>query len=326
MVFYGEVDSLNQLFKVNLNTLETEQLTYHPNQIRGEIVSPIHNEVFYQSEDSVYATNIDTKSTRLIFVFPDNFTSTITTINADGTFLAGSQAGPGKRAIYEKFPSKGDYFTRIHAAKIKHTLYTINVETRELKKIHSENAWLNHVQFSPTDPNLLMYDHEGPWHLVDRIWTINMQTGIYQLIHKRTMDMEIAGHEFFSRDGNTIWYDLQLPRGKTFYLAGLNMKTGAQTRYKMKRDEWSIHFNISPDQQLFAGDGGDSTQVARAADGRWLYLFEPNGDSLVSEKLVNMQTHGYRPLEPNVHFSPDGKWVIFRSDLDGELNVYAVEL
>jgi len=138
--------------------------------------------------------------------------------------------------------------------------------------------------------------------------------------------MEIAGHEFFSRDGNTIWYDLHLPRGKTFYMAGLNMKTGAQTRYKMKRDEWSIHFNISPDQQLFAGDGGDSTQVARAADGRWLYLFEPIGDSLVSKKLVNMQTHGYRPLEPNVHFSPDGKWVIFRSDLDGELNVYAVEL
>jgi len=50
------------------------------------------------------------------------------------------------------------------------------------------------------------------------------------------------------------------------------------------------------------------------------------GDSLKSEKLVNMKTHGYRPLEPNVHFSPDGKWVIFRSDLDGELNVYAVEL
>ena len=145
-------------------------------------------------------------------------------------------------------------------------------------------------------------------------------------MHKRTMDMEIAGHEFFSRDGNTIWYDLQLPRGKTFYLTGMNMKTGEQTRYRMKRDEWSIHFNISPDQQLFAGDGGDSTQVSRATDGRWLYLFKPSGDTLLSKKLVNMQTHGYRPLEPNVHFSPDGKWVIFRSDLDGELNVYAVKL
>ena len=28
------------------------------------------------------------------------------------------------------------------------------------------------------------------------------------------MNMEIAGHEFFSADGRTIWYDLQTPRGE----------------------------------------------------------------------------------------------------------------
>jgi len=266
MVFYSEVDSLRQLFSVNLKTLEAEQLTYHPNQIRGEILSQISREVFYQSKDSIYATNIDTKSTKLIFVFPEDFKSNITTLNSNATYLAGSHADPEKRTIYKKFPSKGDYFTRIHEAKIKHTLFTINVKTGELNKLYSEKAWLNHVQFSPTDPSILMYDHEGPWHLVDRIWTINIQTNDTQLMHKRTMDMEIAGHEFFSRDGNTIWYDLQLPRGKTFYLARVNIKTGEQAMYAMKRNEWSIHFNISPDQELFAGDGGDSTQVAHATD------------------------------------------------------------
>jgi oligogalacturonide lyase len=38
--------------------------------------------------------------------------------------------------------------------------------------IVASNDWLNHVQFSPTDPGLIMYCHEGPWHEVDRIWTI----------------------------------------------------------------------------------------------------------------------------------------------------------
>ena len=33
-------------------------------------------------------------------------------------------------------------------------------------------AWLNHLQFSPTDPNLLLYCHEGTWHEVDRVWVI----------------------------------------------------------------------------------------------------------------------------------------------------------
>jgi hypothetical protein len=72
-----------------------------------------------------------------------------------------------------------------------------NVKTGTLKKIYSENAWFNHIQFSPVDPDLLMFCHEGPWHKVDRIWTINVNGGYPVLMHKRTMDMEIAGHEFF---------------------------------------------------------------------------------------------------------------------------------
>jgi oligogalacturonide lyase len=324
MVFYGVTDSLRQLFTVNLSTLEINQITNHRGRIQGEIVGPKRKEIFYQIRDSVFAANAITKERRLIFVFPESFQGRITTINADETLLAGTRASPAKDSIYRLHPDKGSYFTRIYEAKIPHTLFTLNIETGELKKLYSERAWLNHVQFSPTDPNLLMYDHEGPWHLVDRIWTIDVTTGKNRLMHERTMPMEIAGHEFFSRDGNTIWYDLQMPRGQTFFLAGVNLDTNQKTVYKLHRNEWSIHFNISPDQSRFAGDGGDSTQVAHAPDGRWIYLFTPSGDSLISEKLVNMKHNGYRPLEPNPHFSPDGNSIIFRSDLDGTEHIYAV--
>ena len=36
------------------------------------------------------------------------------------------------------------------------------------------------------------------------------------LMHKRTVEGEIAGHEFFSPDGKKIWFDLQMPRSVTF--------------------------------------------------------------------------------------------------------------
>nr|WP_236977557.1 oligogalacturonate lyase family protein [Membranihabitans maritimus] len=199
------------------------------------------------------------------------------------------------------------------------------METDQLDKIHTENTWLGHVQFSPKDPDLLMFCHEGPWHKVDRIWTIDIPTGETQLMHHRTMDMEIAGHEFFSRDGKTIWFDLQQPRGKSFYLAGTNVEDGTTKKYTIKRNEWSIHYNIPPSQQLFCGDGGDPSQVANAKDGMWIYLFIPKGNQLQSHKLVNMKNHNY-DLEPNVHFSPDGKWVIFRADFDGKSNIYGVVL
>ena len=99
--------------------------------------------------------------------------------------------------------------------------FTINIETGELKQIHKENTWLGHIQFVPQNPNMLMFCHEGPWHKLDRMWTIDIKTSAVKLMHKRSVDMEIAGHEFPSWDGKTIWFDLQIPKGQTFYLAAL---------------------------------------------------------------------------------------------------------
>ena len=240
-------------------------------------------------------------------------------------YLAGAWSSDAEKEIFRKNPGKSSYFNLIYEAKLPRTLFTINVKNGQLVKLFSDSAWLNHVQFSNTDPKLLMFCHEGPWHKVDRIWTINIDTKAVKLMHKRTMDMEIAGHEWFSPDGKTIWFDLQQPRSVTFFVAGADVKTGVEKKYSVTRDEWSIHFNTSPDQKLFCGDGGDPGQVAKANDGRWIYLFKPDGDKLKSSKLVNMKNHNYK-LEPNVHFSPDGKWVIFRANFEGNTDVYAVEL
>jgi oligogalacturonide lyase len=106
---------------------------------------------------------------------------------------------------------------------------------------------------------------------------------------------------------------------------GHHLKTGNKTKYQLQRDEWSIHFNSTKDNKLFCGDGADSSQVAKAKNGQWVYLFRPDGDHFKSEKLVNMQFHNYK-LEPNVHFSPDEKWVIFRANFEGNSQVYAVEV
>ena len=137
---------------------------------------------------------------------------------------------------------------------------------------------------------------------------------------------KLQGMNFGVATEKTIWYDLQIPRGETFFLAGHYVDDKSKEKFKLKRDEWSIHFNISPDQQSFCGDGGDSSQVARAKNGYWIYHFTVKGDQLQSKKLVNMCRHHYRRLEPNVHFSPDGKWIIFRANFEGQNQIYAVEV
>jgi oligogalacturonide lyase len=303
--------------------------------------------VYYLRDGAVFSTNVDTGVTRKIADLPGR--GTIATVNADETLLAGTyiegdgQDYQGNRAqqthSLEQPRSKGQMMEERWAARLPMGLFTVNVQTGEIRTIHRANDWLNHLLFSPADPTLLMFCHEGPWHKVDRIWTIRTDGSQLTKIHTRTMAMEIFGHEFWSADGKTIWYDLQTPRGEDFWLAGYRVDTGQRTWYHLQRNEWSIHFNVTRDGTLFCGDGGDPGQVARAPDGQWIYLFRPElvpnrgiddpgfvrPGVLRAERLVNMKRHQYR-LEPNVSFTPDQKWVVFRSNMFGPTYVFAVEV
>jgi oligogalacturonide lyase len=312
--------------------------------------------VFYLRDNAAWWTHIDTGESRKIADLPRR--GSIATVNADETLLAGtyiegdgrdynnqrpptpSPASPAPQGHSLEQPrNKGQMMEERWAARLPMGLFTMNVQTGEVKTIHRANDWLNHLLFSPADPSLLMFCHEGPWHKVDRIWTIRADGTQLRKIHSRTMAMEIWGHEFWSADGKTIWYDLQTPRGEVFWLASYDIATARRAWYHLQRDEWSIHFNVSRDGTLFCGDGGDPGQVARAANGRWIYLFRPelipnrglDDPSFVqpgvlrAEKLVNMAKHDYR-LEPNVSFTPDQKWVVFRSNLFGPTYVFAVEV
>jgi oligogalacturonide lyase len=306
--------------------------------------------VFYLRDGEAFWTNVDSGETRRIGALPRR--GSISTVNADETLLAGTyiegdgqdyggaRTRPNQQGHSLDQPrNKGQMMEERWAARLPMALYTLNVETGETKVIHKANDWLNHLLFSPTDPTRLMFCHEGPWHKVDRIWTMRTDGSQVKKIHTRTMAMEIFGHEFWSADGKTIWYDLQIPRGEDFWLAAYQVDTGERTWYHLQRNEWSIHFNVSKDGKLFCGDGGDPGQVARAPDGQWIYLFRPElipnrglqdksfvqPGVLRAEKLVNMSKHQYR-LEPNVSFTPDQKWVVFRSNMFGETYVFAVEV
>ncbi len=307
--------------------------------------------VYYVKDGAAWWADIDSGATHRIGALPPR--GSVTTVNADETLLAGTYiegtagqdyggqrlAGGAQVHALDQPKNKGQMMEERWAARLPMAMFTMNVNTGDIRVIHRSHDWLNHLLFSPADPTLLMFCHEGPWHKVDRIWTIRTDGTHLTKVHTRTMAMEIFGHEFWSADGKTIWYDLQTPRGEDFWVAGYNVETHGRTWYHLQRNEWSIHFNVSRDGKLFCGDGGDPGQVAHAPDGEWIYLFEPEliqnrgvqnagfvqPGVFRTEKLVNMSRHQYR-LEPNVSFTPDGKWVVFRSNMFGPTYVFAAEV
>jgi oligogalacturonide lyase len=229
-------------------------------------------------------------------------------------------------------------------------LVATDVKTGTARTIHYSTEWLNHLQASPADPSRLLFCHEGTWHQVDRVWTMRTDGRELKLMHKRTMLHEIAGHEFFNHDGKWVWYDLQTPRSKEFWLAGVNVESGERIRYPIARENWSVHYNISRDGVLFAGDGGGPGSVANLTplperktlnppgNRQGIFLFTPTDapfetirvggepvkiGKLAVRKLVDLSKHDYR-LEPNVTITPDNRWIVFRSNMHGPTHVYAV--
>jgi oligogalacturonide lyase len=369
------------LATVNLKTRAVELVApgvrYGPGSSSSIEVGRKTPTVYYEKNEDgqtvIYATDMDTKATRVVSKL--GFTGDFGGVNADETLIIGKCTAPGgvggqgpgtitnqsQAQIQAQLPSASPSATTNAPAPGRRggrgggggralQFFAVDVKTGAVRTFMPMTDNLNHDQCSPTDPSLILYCHEGAWDQVDRIWTIRTDGTGNRLMHPRTMPMEIAGHEFFGYDGETVWYDLQTPKSGVFWLAGVNVQTGERIRYPLERSQWSVHYNQSHDGKLFAGDGGgpngvsnrhpDGTHFDPPANGQWLYLFTPrpgqmdtmkvgNDDVKIGkfdvEKLVDLSKHNYT-LEPNLTFTPDNKWIVFRSNIQGGSQVYAVEI
>jgi oligogalacturonide lyase len=339
-----------------ISTIDLETRKVEPivrGRVRVLVTGRKTGDVYYLRDGAVWAATLDTHEARRVAALPEGLRSGNVAVNADETVIVGVAVDPDGEAKPRATPSGGRErgLAGRWAAGLPMVMYTVEVASGATEIIHRSNDWLNHLQCSPTDPNQILFCHEGPWHYVDRVWLIRTDGSDLRLVHPRTMDMEIAGHEFFSNDGKTIWYDLQTPRSLVFWLAAYDIESGSRTWYHHERQQWSVHYNISPDGSLVAGDGGGPDSVANMTpsrtrldppgNGQWIYLFRPELIAmkglaekaakqvkigvLRAERLVDMSQHDYE-LEPNVMFTPDGKWIVFRSNMHGPTHTYAVEV
>jgi len=342
----GTQNDIKQMYAVNLRTLKVRQVTREKQGVSTEIVCPATRQLFFQRNDSIFSCSVDNGKVRLIARLPEGKTGHISCVNCDGTRLAGTFNNPEEARILREHPKKSEFFSLIFEAHLEKTIFTIDTQTGEFTNVWTDNAWLNHLQFSPTDPYRLLFCHEGHWHKVDRIWNIDIRTHEPVLMHKRTVYREIAGHEWFGAGGRYLYFDLQKPRSTTFYVGKVDVETLHEEIFPVIRDAWAVHYTTAWDETFMAGDGGSKNSVAHSNRDQWIYRYDFPGthrslggaipdsqdslytivcDSLHVERLVNMKNHNYN-LEPNVHFSPDNRFVIFRANFEGYDNIYAVEL
>jgi oligogalacturonide lyase len=337
MVFMGWSEKGRNAFTVDLKTLAVRQITTINTGF--EVLAPKSRRLYYMSGDSVYTTHLDTLETREIAKVPHHYTwGRGFSINSDETMLTACYCLGEDKYYTSKMPRK-QWIREIWNAKLPNAMYTIDVQSGKINEFFHENEWLGHVQCSPTDPTLIEFCREGPGHDLDRMWMIRSDGSGLCKLHDKKYPRELQTHEFWAPDGSKIWCDFQTPGWPAriapfmeavtcpkFYLASIDARTRELKRYPYKMRYASRHFNISPDQTMFCGDG-EGGNFRLCLSGKWIFLFKMENGKLRVERLCSMAKHPWTTgPEPNTHFTPDGKGVVFQTNVEGTTQVYAVEV
>jgi oligogalacturonide lyase len=286
--------------------LVTDVLTHY------QIVSRKTHDIYYYAAGAAWSVDIDTAKRHKIADVPESWANSDGfALNADETVLAASAPAADVPGIA---------IERIPNGTGTAMIFTVDIATGRLKEVWRESATLDHLQFSPTDPTLLMFAHEGTWAKVDRIWTLKLGASAPVLMYKRTVPGEMVGHEFWSPDGKWIWFQHgNRTTGESSYVGAINVATGESRRLAGGNDWSGIHETWSPDGTFMVADG-DAKQ-------KGIYLLELDGDNVKATQLVDTSANDYKLAEPNPHISPDNRWVTFTATLtSGPPQAFAVEL
>lgn len=195
-------------------------------------------------------------------------------------------------------------------------------------------AWITHVQFSPVDAGLILYNHEWPADCgVRRLWLWDGKRHIrLRLEGDGRSRHDWVSHEMWEPDGQNIIYHGKTRSGIAFVgrvgLAGGNnveiALPEAYTRYG--------HFTVG--DRAAAGwlvsDGyyhPDGAPENGNWGGEWIALLKPRWDSHQLDWLPLCEHHSWwdcQDSHPHPIFSQRGDAVYFTSNRSGKRAVYRV--
>jgi len=181
-------------------------------------------------------------------------------------------------------------------------------------------------------------------HIKNRLRLLDLKTGEVTMPRKGPLENEGITHEFWDRDGESVWYDISSAGA----LAHLDVRTLVETRYSYggtrvagaamggttasaldRSDNRSIHYAIGPGAKWAVGDGFQKTN-------EWLCVYRldkrnPETHEVPVVHICDFSGTYSNPkaqyIEPNPHLTPDFHWILFSAHLKGTANdVYAVEI
>lgn len=323
---------------------------------------PARKRVFWIQGHRIMRADVEAGHSRVVAELDPNDVTAFTHVSACGKFICVPTID--RRAFDVTWnPNPGDPWGRnrvsdaADALGIHSHVRVFRTDTGEPVMAWEEPGWVTHVQFRPTDPTQILYNHEWahPFAATRRMWLWNG----YQSHRLRPADdlvdpRGMAVHEVWCADGRSLIYhgtyfvpptgptNTQKERGiehGTPYVGRCYPDGDFRLEIPLRTGCFDYgHFMPDAGAQRVVTDGYYdrptknvvSTWLPPSAQGkgRWITIFHLDWERLTAEP-VPLCLHGSSWASQDEHphpiFSADGTSVWFTSDKDGRRAIYEVE-
>jgi oligogalacturonide lyase len=304
-----------------------------PLNVNKPTKTPCGSHLLYTVRQDLVLHDTKTGERKVIYTVPDGWVPGRLTLNCDMTMAAilQNERPPVeiKTDSANHYATFMDRFFRIKRSRVD----VIDLITGEARCVRYESHHGGHLQFSPTNPRLLMFCHEGPWHIVaQRIWLLDAITGEITPCYRQGAN-DCVGHEFWTRSGN-IFFDNRGPDHD-----GTITSERTQAIIKDKRDlgvlpiighsdekgnilntieipYYCNHYHSASNEQLLVGDDIDDIMLIDISQ-------DPPTHTVLARHATSWKTQAS-------HCHPTFGWkdkrVLYTSDYSGNPQLYMVEL
>ncbi|NHN29244.1 oligogalacturonide lyase [Paenibacillus sp. S3N08] len=332
LLFGSDRGNVTNLYSLDLHSGEMAQLTDlkpgYTSRIQGTFLNPLEHEAYFYYNHAIIGIDLHTLEERTLYTAPAGYNFGSMSCTADGEWVCFGLNENLSDRIHMDLGNGYAGFESYFSAKPHCMIMAVSTRNGTVRELHEEQLWLGHINTSPTQPHLFTYCHEGPWEQIDhRIWVFDMNTGLHWKV-RDTKSNEYVGHEYWMKDGLHIGY-----HGFTGSLSDETGKILGAVHYTNERlEEYSFPFQNmhvhSNDLNLVVGDG----QQASAYHGQQLQdtlqLWRNDGSGFQGPRLLCKHRGSFHTQSLHVHprLSPDGKHVLFTSDMSGYGNLYMVDV
>lgn len=318
------------VFRMNLDSGEMTQLTDEDSAVSRATKTPDGRLVVYHTKKHIKALDTLSGKTTLLYTETGNYNLASPSISPNQRYIGFIR---NEKTGHEHGPNYSGFKERYYL--VKDARITIaNLDGSGWYDIFTDTHQLGHFQFSPDDPTIAMFCHEGPWNLVtQRIWLFDLAARAARPIYRQD-EPDSIGHEFWTQDGliffdnrgpghdgtitshrtQAVAVDVKVNENAMIPFVGLANRQGEILR-KVELPYYCNHYHANASNTRLVGDDVDNLVLVDLTNS--------------APQVQNLVFHGTSWHTQSAHCHPTWDWdsnrILYASDRGGKINIYLVE-